>query len=287
MRERRPLRRRILPFNNMAGPSLVAVAMVMSFLACLVLGTAVLVDKAATRWLVRATSAMTIQVVETERLTAEEQLPYVMDVLSTTAGVRTATPLERARLVALLEPWLGAGNVSDNLPLPILVEIILDPSVHFDSDGVAAHITSVAPGARLDTHGRWRETLDRASFILRFFASVVVTIVVIAFTLIIFFATRAGLLANDEVLLVLDQVGATDGFIARRFVWHFTRLIAFSTLVSAGWAILTFYLLGTYLPDARASALLGAILLVPAGAIILSVLITRAYVLRTLAKISF
>ncbi|MEC7234593.1 MAG: hypothetical protein VXV84_05780, partial [Pseudomonadota bacterium] len=65
----------LLPPRNMAGPALLAVTLVMTLLACLALGSTVLVDRAAERWLTRATSAVSIQIVETRNQTADDQLP--------------------------------------------------------------------------------------------------------------------------------------------------------------------------------------------------------------------
>ena len=67
----------ILPPQSLAGPALSAVTMVMTFLACLALGCSLLADRAADRWLTRATSALSVQIVETGTLSAEEQLPNV------------------------------------------------------------------------------------------------------------------------------------------------------------------------------------------------------------------
>ena len=75
---------RRLPPENLAGPALSAVTMVMSLLACLALGSAILSDRAADRWLARATSAMSVQIVETRLLSAAEQLPAVMRELQAT-----------------------------------------------------------------------------------------------------------------------------------------------------------------------------------------------------------
>ena len=89
----------ILPPKSLAGPALMAVTMVMTFLACLALGSTLLADRAASRWLTRATSAMSIQIVETPTQTAEEQAPAVLRQLRETPGIKQVKQLEKKCLI--------------------------------------------------------------------------------------------------------------------------------------------------------------------------------------------
>ena len=88
----RPTKITILPPESLAGPALSAVTMVMTFLACLALGCSLLADRAADRWLQRATSALSVQIVETGTLSAEEQLPNVLRELRAAPGVESFRP---------------------------------------------------------------------------------------------------------------------------------------------------------------------------------------------------
>lgn len=272
----------ILPPQNLAGPALSTVTMVMCFLACLALGCAVLADSAAERWLARATSAMSVQIVETARLSAEDQLPAVMRELQNTPGIGAIKLLSRDDLVSLLEPWLGAGNIGDDMPLPLLIEISAADGMSIPAQALDAQLRAVAPGARLDTHGQWRETLQGTARALTLFAGLVLSMVTLATATVILFATRAGLLANVEILNVLHQIGAQDGYIARRFEGHFVRTVALAALGGLGLALAFFYALGALVPEARHAAFLVKLTPVPLAALVLSWQVTRRYVLRQL-----
>lgn len=276
------VRPQILPPQNLAGPALSAVTMVMCFLACLALGCAVLADRAAERWLARATSAMSVQIVETARLSAEDQLPAVMRELQNTPGIGSIKLLSRDDLVSLLEPWLGAGNIGDDMPLPLLIEISAAADMKIPAQALDAQLRAVAPGARLDTHGQWRETLQSTARALTLFAGLVLTMVTLATATVILFATRAGLLANVEIINVLHQIGAQDGYIARRFEGHFVRTVALAALGGLGFALAFFYALGALVPEARDAAFLVKLSPVPLAALVLSWQVTRRYVLRQL-----
>jgi cell division transport system permease protein len=272
----------LLPPRNMAGPALLAVTVVMTLLACLALGSTVLVDRAAERWLTRATSAVSIQIVETRSQTADEQLPAVLRELAATPGVGNFRVLDKDELIRLLEPWLGTGNISTDLPLPLLIEVSPDPTAKFAEEALRARLTAVAPGARLDTHGRWREMLERMARALRFFAGLVLVMVTLATGTVILFATRAGLKTNEDILDVLHQIGAQDSFISRRFEKHFVKLTAIASALGFLAALAFFYALGSLVPDARSAAFLVYLVCVPALAVPFSWQVTRYYVMTSL-----
>lgn len=272
----------LLPPQSLAGPALSAVTMVMCFLACLALGCAVLADRAAERWLARATSAMSVQIVETARLSAEDQLPAVMRELRAMPGIGTIKQLSRDDLVGLLEPWLGTGNIGEDMPLPILIEITAAPAAKIPTRALDAQLRAVAPGARLDTHGQWRETLESTARALTLFAALVLAMVTLATATVILFATRAGLLANVEILNVLHQIGAQDSYISRRFEGHFVRTVALAAFAGLVLALVFFYALGALVPEARLPAFLVNLVPVPLAALLLSWQVTRRYVLRRL-----
>lgn len=277
--------RNILPRKNMAGATLGAVTMVMSFLACLALGSALLVSMAADRWLARATSAMTVQIVDTVNMTAEEQQAAVMRELSSFPGIQSARPLERSEMVALLEPWLGVGNVTEDLPLPVLIEITPDQSLETNTEALNIALMAVAPGAHLDTHGRWRETLTRTTQILRIFAGFVLLMVALATVTVLIFAIRSGLLANAEILEVLHQIGAQDRFISHHFERHFFQLTLVSSLAGAGLAFGVFLAMNELFEVARQVEFLLWLILVPIGFCVLGWAVTRRHVLRNLEKL--
>ena len=274
----------ILPPENLAGPALSAVTMVMTFLACLALGCSLLADRAADRWLQRATSALSVQIVETGTLTAEEQLPNVLRELEAAPGIDAIRVLTRDDLVSLLEPWLGTGNIGEDMPLPLLIEVTPNADNPPATNALAAQIRAVAPGARLDTHGRWRETLESTANALQLFAALVLTMVTLATAMVILFATRAGLLANEEIIHVLHQIGAQDGYISRRFEAHFIRRTALAATAGLAAAFIFFYTLGGLVAEARSADFLVLLLPMPIAAIVLSWQVTRRYVLRRLKQ---
>jgi cell division transport system permease protein len=99
---------------------------------------------------------------------------------------------------------------------------------------------------------------------------------------VILFATRAGLLANEEILNVLHQIGAQDGYISRRFEGHFVRVVSLAAIAGLAAALVFFYALGGLLAEARDPSFLIYLTPLPLAAIVLSWQVTRRYVLRNL-----
>ena len=273
----------LLPTQNLAGPALVAVTAVMSFLAMLALGSVLLVNAAATQWLARAGSAMSVQIIETRNQSALEQLPAVMRVLTNTPSLAHIRVLSQSELIALLEPWLGVGNVNDDLPIPQLIEVVPKASLNARAvQSLAAQIQAVAPGAALDTHGRWRATLQRAARAVHLVGILVLLVVGIATAMVIVFATRAGLAANRPILEVLHQIGARDRFIAHRFEAHFVKMAALAALAAFLAACAFFYGVSAFSVAARAPSFFLSLLFVPCATILVSWVVTHFYVLRNL-----
>lgn len=272
----------ILPPGTIGGHALGIVTASMCFLACLALGAALLVNSAADRWLAQAASAVTVQIIESGNQTAQDQLPVVQKILARTPGIASAQVIERDDVVRLLEPWLGAGNVTDELPLPILLDIQLDPQTPVNQRNLKIELKAVAPGASFDTHGHWQESLAQGAFVLRMLAGFILLLVLTATATVLIFATRAALTANREILEVLNLIGATDHFISRQLTRHLARLSLLSSIIGMGLAMGLFYFSQNLLPIMPPPELFLGLVAVAALITFFSWFVTYHYVMRIL-----
>lgn len=119
-----------------------------------------------------------------------------------------------------------------------------------------------------------------------------------ATAMIIIFATRSGLAANVHIVEVLHLIGAKDALIAREFQNHFFWISLWAGLMGIGGAGITFVLLGqasrsswadnmfAFLPTlAFDPSFYAFLLLIPLGAIVLTVFTARMTVIHTLTKV--
>lgn len=275
---------RILPRGAIGGFALGVVMATMCFLACLALGAALLVDHAAAQWLKQASNAATVQIIEHGQQTAQEQLAPVLKILNRTPGIAQIRQVPQQDLIALLEPWLGKGNITDDLPLPLMIEVDLDAAQSLNQRALMIELKAIAPGAQLDTHGAWRNTLERAATLLRLLSGFILVLMLSATGTVLIFATRAALTANREILDVLHLVGASDHFIARQFGAHLFYQSLWASGLGFLLAALIFYIGADISPLPLPQNLIFALMSVPFASIFFCWFITRHYVLRTLRE---
>jgi cell division transport system permease protein len=190
----------------------------MVFLATLAIAAALAANGAAERWARGLAGTATVQV----PADAEAEIERLVAALRGFPGVRHARPLGAQETQALLEPWLGPGARLDELPLPRLVDLALDPGA--DTAAIGRRVAEVVPGAALDDHRNWADRLAGIATAVELAAVVVVLLVAAAAALMVVFATRAGLAAQRNVVELLHLVGARDGWIARQVERQALRL---------------------------------------------------------------
>ncbi len=290
--------------NIMSGWSLVRIIAIMCFLASLALGAMLAVNDAAAKWSNNLSGALTIQLKASPKMDEATQIATTREILAKTEAVASVRVLSKAASAKLLEPWLGNQGVLNELPLPVLVEVTLDG--RHDNKGKGADdfsalrqkLETSVPGSVLDDHRRWNDQLDRVSSALRWLAFCILTLIVGATSMIIIFATRSGLAANEHIVEVLHLVGARDALIAREFQNHFLWIAVWAGLMGIGGAGITFVLLGqasrsswagdmfAFLPTlAFEPSFYVFLLLIPLGTVALTVITARITVIHTLTKV--
>lgn len=286
--------RSVMPAAGSTGLPLVLVIAAMCFLASLALGAALSVADVTASWTRDLSGALTIEVKPSDTMAPDAQMSATLELLTSTPGVLSARALSKADITALLEPWLGQGNVTDDLPLPNLIDVRIDPNSPPDLESLAQSLSSAVPGAEVDTHRQWQAQLLHAARAAEWLAYAVLIVVASTMVAIITFATRAGLSANKEVVEVLHLTGARDRFIAAEVQRHFLHLGLRGGIIGLFLSIATFLLLGAQ--DGAASMFLvpmyglkleyyPALICVPLAAALVAVITARVTVLRTLHRL--
>jgi len=215
---------RILPREAGAAPLEVVIG-VMAFLAALALGASLIADRAAESWRAGLSGRLTVQILPPERGSPEPTLTNetsaALEILRTTGGIVRAQPLSQAETEKLVEPWLGAGAVVSDLPLPRLIDVTLLPGSSVDLATLTHRLARAAPDSILDDHTRWIGRLQTLADALVWCAYGILALIAVATASAVAFATRAGLEAHHDIVALLHQMGAQSGFIARAFEWHY------------------------------------------------------------------
>ncbi len=268
----------ILPNKSHSGFTLGIVISCMSYLACLALGAHFLTNSITGNWLQSAGNSMTIQIVETAEETANTQAERIMAYLKGVKQITQATRIERAEMVTLLEPWLGAGNIIEELPLPILIELTPAPNAGGNWSWLSEQISLIASGAHLDDHHIWQERIERFSSLLTLLSIAILCLIGLCASVVIIFATRASLIANMDILEVLHLVGAQDGFVIKRVSLHFARWLGFSGLAGFGGAVFSFFLLSPFIEEAGNIELYFWLCIIPLSAVLIGACLAAQFV---------
>ena len=192
----------------------------MVYLAALALAGMMALHGAVGRWDRALAGTVTVQLPPGHA----GELEKLLGALRATPGVKSAEALDDAANMKLLEPWLGPGAGVEDLPLPRLIDIRLDPAAPATRASLAAAIAAAAPAARLGDDRRWLAGLFATAFAIELVAAAILALVGGAAVLSIVFATRTSLAIHHGVVEVLHLIGARDTYIAAQFQWQALRL---------------------------------------------------------------
>jgi len=211
----------IVPAQNIAGRALVIVIAIMTFLSCLTFGAVTLVRDTASVWESQISREATIQIKPADGLDMEAALSSAAEIAGATKGVKSVKIVDREATARLLEPWLGAGLDLDELPVPRLVVITLDPDTPPDFEALRGALGTHLPTASLDDHRTWVDRLVAMAHSTVTIGVAVLVLMLAATVLTVVFATRGAMAGNGHIIEVLHFVGAEARFIAREFRRHF------------------------------------------------------------------
>lgn len=234
----------LVPRSSISGRALVAVVAIMTFLASLTMGAAVLVINSAGEWQSQISREVTIQVIPAPGRDLDATVNKAVSVARAVSGIVDVRPYSKEESAKLLEPWLGTGLSLSELPVPRLIVVKVAPDATPDLAQLRRILADQVPGAILDDHRGWIERM-RAMAGTAVAAGVCILLLMFAATILsVTFATRGAMATNKAVIEVLHFVGAKNGFIARHFQHHFLILGLQGGAIGGGAAVILFALAG-------------------------------------------
>ncbi|MFT4074591.1 MAG: ABC transporter permease [Asticcacaulis sp.] len=224
---------RLLPQQDQREVALHYVIGVLCFLACMAAMVVMASDRAAHGWSRDLRGEVTVQVRPTGLESGSVAAAKAAEVLAGVKGVGQVTALEPEKAKALIKPWLG-DVVIDDLPIPNLVEVTLDPEHPASAQSLSNALLAADIDASIDDHSTWLKDVEQSALTIRLISLSIFFIIFSATGAVVGFATRANLTARADIVDVLSLCGASDLFIAERFQWRFARMTFESGLLGAG-----------------------------------------------------
>ncbi|SKB77829.1 cell division transport system permease protein [Bosea thiooxidans] len=214
----------LVPIDSVAGRALMAVIAILTFLAALSAGAAVLASRASDQWRGAVSNEMTIQIRPDSHRNIEEDVSRAVALAQALDGIESARAVPKAESDKLLEPWLGTGLDLVELPIPRLIVLRIASGANPDIASFGPALRREVPTAILDDHRLWVRRLSAMAGTIVASGFAIVLLVLTAAALAVAFATRGAMAGSRDSVEVLHFVGADDDFIAREFQSRFIRL---------------------------------------------------------------
>lgn len=209
----------LVPSSSISGRALAVIIAIMTFLGSLTVGSVDLVRTAAVDWTSSVVREATIQVRPAQGRDLAADVTRATEIAVRFPGVADVSPYTAEETRRMLEPWLGSGLGTEDLPIPRLIVVKLTDDRPADLAAFRQALAEV-PTASLDDHRQWFDRLRAMARAVVVVGLVIVALMVAATGLSVVFATRAAVESNRPVVEVLHFVGARDAFIAGEFQRH-------------------------------------------------------------------
>jgi cell division transport system permease protein len=171
------------------------------------------------------------------------RLETVLALLRKTPGIVSVHLLEPAETARLLEPWLGSVPL-DELPVPRLIDLRVDPNGGTDLGALRRQLDTVVPDARLDDHRLRSQEVQAAARRIAGVLAVGIGIALLLIAAAVAFVVHAALRVERSVTELLHVLGATDADIAGGFAVWATRLGLLAGALGAAAGLITISALG-------------------------------------------
>jgi cell division transport system permease protein len=226
----------LLPTDGPRAGSLLFVVASLCFLACLTAIAVLASDRAARGWIGQLGAEATVIVRPRRGETPDAAAARAAEALAGVAGVSEARALEPKKAYDLIRPWLGDVSDLEDLPVPRLVAVTLDPNAPATAPRLAKALKAQDIDASVDDHSVWIKDIRRSASLARGLGLGVFLLIAGAAGAVVAFATQAGLAARRDVVEVLHLAGAEDRYIAGLFQLKFARMAVVGGLIGAGGA---------------------------------------------------
>ena len=189
---------------------------------------------------------------------------------------------------------MGAAAASDQLPLPLVIDIKVDRSSGLTAEKIVRILEPRIAGVAVDDHSHWLSGFVNALRSTELVALAIVILIGLATMATIIFTTRTGMELHRQTIEVMHFVGAKDAYIARQFAVRAFKLGMGGSIIGIVCAVPTLllmaFLIGNLdsglIPEMHLSHVgwISIALLIPATAV-LAMATARQTVTKSLSKL--
>ncbi|WP_321395106.1 hypothetical protein [Emcibacter sp.] len=214
---------------------------VMVYLSALSLTGGILVHNGFGSWTETLSNRLTVQVSIENREERDQAVKAVEGLLAKTPGVLAIRQLSEQEIADLLEPWLGQGNITGDLPVPAMLDVQTDSRLVLNLDALESRLHQVSDKIHIDDHQKWLGHFVELTHMVEYVALGIFLLVILATIAIVIFGTKAGLAEHKETIKIMHLMGAEDALVARAYQKRFMRHGLKGGLVGLALALITIF----------------------------------------------
>jgi len=132
-------------------------------------------------------------------------------------GVEHAVEVKPEGVIELLKPWLGEFANSEQLPIPRVIDVVVDRTTGLSSQNLKAGLEQQIPGVLVDDHLEWLGNLQNTLKFIQVVGFLIVFLIGLATIGTVVFTTQTSMGLQQETISILHFVGAEDRYIAYQF----------------------------------------------------------------------
>lgn len=263
------------------------------FLLCLVLSGASSLGVSMHKWQVGMSHRITMEIplqheIDRDRITAS-----VSDYLKSNPGLVNVEIADKTKLYNLFGVPLQQADQYQNFPLPVMVDVTLNPENPANVNEMMAQLKQYTPGVRFETYAQWHNMMHILQRSMQMIAYTFIMLIVLTVIVVITLVTKAGLLAHQESIAILRLIGASNSYVARKFQVNAFRLSLRGAIIGFCLALPMIWLLNLAVVYLDASEMfhpqydfyiLFLLPIVPLFVVLLSVCVSRLAALKTLSS---
>jgi cell division transport system permease protein len=201
------------------------------FLLCLVLSGASAIGVSMHKWQIGVSHRLTIEVPLQHEIDRDRITSAVAGYLRSHSGINAIEIADKTRLYTLFGVPLQNAEQYNDFPLPVLVDVILNPGTPVNSKEIIAHLQQYTPGIRIETYSQWYDMLSLLQKSMQMISYAFVMLIALTVIIMVSLVTKAGLSAHEESISILKLIGASNSYVARKFQTHAFRLSTRGALV--------------------------------------------------------
>lgn len=197
-----------------------AIMSLLTFLSVLALGIALSIGTGVMRWNAQWENFATVQVINPDHIEKTKKI-----ITDNTDKIKTLNEISTEQMNDLMAPWISGGGVLKNY-LPKMWEIEFNTTGDLKSVG-----EQLSKNARFLTHATALKSSTSAGWKMILMSTLILLLTLGAIGICISYIARNTAMLHRRELEILNQIGASDNFVARQMQTIVAKISTTATII--------------------------------------------------------